>query len=98
MACRCGGLMEPALRYEATATVLVAVCWQCGAEDPPLYQRTALQRNGMPFDQESVCPRCAKPFMRASSRVDKQRHCSLRCQRLAASAQVRNPIWLRRSA
>ncbi len=34
--CRCGGVMQPATRFEATQTVAVLCCWGCGAEDPPM--------------------------------------------------------------
>jgi hypothetical protein len=39
--CLCGGTYKRAARYEATQTVDVLICWTCGREDPPLYQRPA---------------------------------------------------------
>lgn len=34
--CPCGGVMQPARRYEATRTLDVLICWRCGAEDPAM--------------------------------------------------------------
>ena len=38
-ACTCGDVMQSAMRYEATRTLPVLVCWSCGSEDPPYRQR-----------------------------------------------------------
>lgn len=42
--CSCGHVMTPGRRYEATRTLDVSICWQCGAEDPPLYRRPVVHR------------------------------------------------------
>lgn len=36
VACRCGGTLQPARRFEATRTVDVVCCFDCGTEIPPM--------------------------------------------------------------
>ncbi len=98
--CACGGEMTPALRYEIEQTVSVDICWTCGEESDPLYPRTSLQRNGVPFTEDAICPRCHASFtqpIRNSRRVHPTIYCSIQCGTDVARALVRNPVWRRKA-
>lgn len=64
--CGCGGTLAPARRHEATGTVDVLCCFDCGKEDPPLYGRRAV-----PIAH--YCRYCGERFEPDDSR---QRYCS----------------------
>ena len=71
--CPCGGLMVPALRYEASRTVEVRLCPDCWSEDPPF-----LQGRTRPKEPERKrCRRCSSVLKGARARV----WCSRACQR-----------------
>lgn len=84
--CPCGGLMAPALRYEASRTVEVRCCWRCGLEDPPLYKRSRLERNGPEFLAGGACEGCGKAFCLRPD-YPTQRFCGRLCQGRAAGFQ-----------
>lgn len=64
-ACGCGGVMQPARRFEATRTVNVQICWRCGTEDPPF--RTPATRPLVGW-----CRYCGEKFAPTDPR---QRYC-----------------------
>lgn len=82
----CGGVMQPATRFEARKTIDVWICWRCGREDPPLYRRATTVRNGRAVDPEraltKTCRWCSSPFR--VWRNDITRYCSMSCANRAA--------------
>lgn len=65
----CDGQMVRSMRYEATETVPVLCCWDCGAETPALYKRRARRPEPAPL----TCLQCGGP------RQTGLRYCSMRC-------------------
>ena len=64
--CKCGGVAQPARRFEATRTLDVLCCWSCGRETPPLYARPA-------EPVRASCRYCGDRFAPTDPR---QRYCS----------------------
>ncbi len=78
--CECGGALVAATRYEEHGTVSVTACFGCGAEEPPLYPRTALTRNGPAFDAVAECPYCGSEFTQPANIHEQPRvYCSMLC-------------------
>lgn len=72
--------MQPARRYEAERTVAVVICWECGAETPALYRRTAIGRNtSAPLLDPVPCPRCRTPFVSVAWLSGRRAYCSQLC-------------------
>lgn len=87
--CRCGGTLKPAVRYETQPmrTVDVRCCFDCGAEQPPLYRRHREQRNGEPYAQQAWCQWCGRSFSRVARR--KPLYCNHSCMGRALAARVK---------
>lgn len=69
----CGHLMTPGLRYEATRTVDVRICWTCGNETPPLYGQSARL-----VTRTRGCGWCGERFALTPTDPDRKT-CSLAC-------------------
>jgi hypothetical protein len=68
--CPCGGVLQPALRYEPTMTRPVLTCWSCGLEDPPYHTP------GLLATYKRVCAWCSNRFRTSNPR---RLTCSVDC-------------------
>lgn len=79
---RCTGTMVPASRLEAAGrTVAVLICWQCGADDPPLYRRATAPATVAAEERAPLCDWCGMPFAETAAL---HRDCAERLVKLKA--------------
>lgn len=71
----CGSVMLPAKRFEATRTIAVLICWDCGEERPPLYSEA---ERVPPLTRPRSCVWCGKTF-HPDRFLNEQKTCSLTC-------------------
>jgi hypothetical protein len=92
----CGSVMLPAKRFEATRTVAVLICWDCGAEHPPLYTKATT----VPAMRARTCVWCGATF-RPDGFLPGQTTCSLVCadaRQRTSDRSKRNGQTMRRRA
>jgi hypothetical protein len=92
--------MVPATRFESApaVTVDVLICWECGAEDPPLYRRTTIQRNATTSTTPARCDECGVEFIADDThgpRLSDRRYCSQQHANIANRRHVKRPLWER---
>ena len=86
----CGNWMTPAVRYEESRTIDVRICWDCGAEDRPLYRRSRFERNGDPWDWITLCPHCGTSFFGPREGNGPRTYCSMACATRANAPSLRH--------